>query len=73
MTANEWKKVPRALYEHALGKSKGYLESRTPRQRIAIVLCMLILLLALERWFVWHGCSGVEIGDHVEPVQPINP
>ena len=73
MTANEWKKVPRALYEHALGKSKGYLESRTPRQRIAIVLCMLILLLALEIWCVWHGCSGVEIGGHVGPVQPINP
>ena len=44
--------------DRALGRLKNYLEQRTPRQRLYIVLTALLLFAAVDIWMIVSCLSG---------------
>lgn len=44
--------------DRALGRLKNYLEQRTPRQRLYIVLTALLLFAAVDIWMIVSSLSG---------------
>lgn len=49
--------------DRALGRLKNYLEQRTPRQRLYIVLTALLLFAAVDIWMIVSSLS-----EHSEPL-----
>ena len=60
--------------DRALGRLKNYLEQRTPRQRLYIVLTALLLFAAVDIWMIVSSLSGHSrplVTEHIEvPVKP---
>lgn len=74
MKDNRFFKVVRAMRDHALNKVQAYFERRTPRQRVRIVVCLLILFTLVDLWLIVQGfmCGG-DGGIPPEHIQPLNP
>lgn len=52
MTAKELARLPAAIWDHVTEKIRVSLEGLTRKQRIAVIVCMLLLFLALDAWVV---------------------
>ena len=72
MKGNKLFKVLRTLSDHATGRLQDYLESRTHRQRIRIVLVLFALFAIADILFIVKGCSGSPLPE-IEHLQPLNP
>lgn len=60
--------------DRALGHLKNYLEQRTPRQRLYIVLIALLLFAVVDIWMIASSLSGhsrTPQAEHIEiPLKP---
>lgn len=72
MNAKNLWRIPVALWDHVTAKLRCYLESRTRRQRIAIVLVLLALFVLLDIWVIANAFydGGPLPSSHLEPVKP---
>lgn len=60
--------------DRALGRLKNYLEQRTPRQRLYIVLTALLLFAAVDIWMIACSLSGQSRPPRVEHIEvPLKP
>ena len=62
--------------DRALGRLKNYLEQRTPRQRLYIVLTALLLFAAVDIWMIVSSLSGHSEplpAQHIEVSVPLKP
>ena len=62
--------------DRALGRLKNYLEQRTPRQRLYIVLTALLLFAAVDTWMIVSSLSGHSEplpAEHIEVSVPLKP
>ncbi|WP_417173461.1 TraL conjugative transposon family protein [Alistipes finegoldii] len=60
--------------DRALGRLKNYLEQRTPRQRLYIVLTALLLFAAVDIWMIASSLSGHSRPPRVEHIEvPLKP
>lgn len=73
MTGKELMKIPRALFEHATGKLKWYLDCRTSRQRIFIVLLMLLGLICLECCVAFGSKGRIGTWGEIKQVEILKP
>lgn len=73
MTGKKWMKVPGALYRHAVGKLKWYLDRRTSRQRLFIIAFMLLGLICLECWIAFGGKGRIGTWGKIKQVEILKP
>lgn len=60
--------------DRTLGRLKNYLEQRTPRQRLYIVLTALLLFAAVDIWMIVSNLSGHSRPPRVEHIEvPLKP
>lgn len=62
--------------DRVLGHLKNYLEQRTPRQRLYIVLTALLLFAAVDIWMIASSLSGHSEplpAEHIEVSVPLEP
>lgn len=70
------KRILKPLYEvkdRALSGLKNYLEQRTHRQRLWIVLAAFFLFAAADIWMMARYCSGHTQASQVEHIEPLKP
>lgn len=73
------KHILKPLYEvkdRTLGRLKNYLEQRTPRQRLYIVLTALLLFAAVDIWMIVSSLSEhskPRLAEHIELSVPLKP
>lgn len=68
--------VLRGVRDRALGRLKKYLNDRTPRQRVRIVVVAFVLFAVLDVWMltrIFRGGSEAPRIEHIEALQPLKP
>lgn len=62
----------RSLGDQSLHRVKSYLQNRTPRQRLFIVIGMLLAFALVDVYYIVRSLSD-RGGQQIEHIHPLNP